>query len=60
MKIFIVAIGVVIGLIILYFVIKWAVRDALIEAYRSITGKKTAEDLKNEEEYGETVNENKE
>ncbi len=42
-------------LIALYFVIKWAVRTGIKEAYSDITGKKTAEEIQAEEmlkEYG--------
>ncbi len=42
-------------LIALYFVIKWAVRNGIKEAYSDITGKKTAEEIQAEEmlkEYG--------
>lgn len=34
----------VIILIALYFIIKWAVKSGVKEAYKDITGKKTAED----------------
>ena len=34
----------IIVLITLYFVIKWAVKNGIKEAYRDITGKKTDED----------------
>ncbi|MBO4866638.1 MAG: hypothetical protein J5582_08715 [Ruminococcus sp.] len=34
----------VIVLISLYFVIKWAVKNGITEAYRAITGRDTAED----------------
>lgn len=33
-------------LIALYFVIKWAVKNGIKEAYSAITGKKTDEDIK--------------
>lgn len=33
-------------LIALYFVIKWAVKNGMKEAYSAITGKKTDEDIK--------------
>ena len=38
-------------LIALYFVIKWAVKNGIKEAYSAITGKKTDEDIQNEKEY---------
>lgn len=40
-------------LIALYFVIKWAVRNGIKEAYRAITGEKTNEDIQNEKELKE-------
>ena len=40
-------------LISLYFVIKWAVRNGIKEAYRAITGEKTNEDIQNETELKE-------
>ena len=40
-------------LIALYFVIKWAVKNGIKEAYRAITGEKTNEDLQNEKELVE-------
>ena len=35
----------IIELIALYFVIKWAVKNGIKEAYKNITGKKLSEDL---------------
>lgn len=43
----------IIILIALYFVIKWAVKNGIKEAYRAITGEKTNEDLQNEKELEE-------
>ena len=43
----------IIILIALYFVIKWAVRNGIKEAYRAITGEKTNEDIQNEKELEE-------
>ena len=40
-------------LIALYYVIKWAVKNGIKEAYRAITGEKTNEDIQNEEELKE-------
>ena len=40
----------IIILIALYYVIKWAVKNGIKEAYRAITGEKTNEDLQNENE----------
>jgi len=36
-------------LIVGYFVVKWAVKNGIKEAYRDITGNKTEEDLKLEQ-----------
>ena len=43
----------IIILIALYYVIKWAVRNGIKEAYRAITGEKTDEDIQNEKELEE-------
>ena len=43
----------IIILIALYYVIKWAVRNGIKEAYRAITGEKADEDIQNEEELKE-------
>ena len=43
----------IIILIVLYFVIKWAVKNGIKEAYSAITGKKTDEDVRNEKELKE-------
>ena len=40
----------IIILIALYYVIKWAVRNGIKEAYGAITGEKTDEDIHNEKE----------
>ena len=40
-------------LIALYYVIKWAVRNGINEAYRAIKGEKTNEDIQNEKELEE-------
>lgn len=40
-------------LIALYYVIKWAVKNGIKEAYRAITGEKTNENLQNEKELEE-------
>lgn len=42
----------VIILIALYFIIKWAVKSGVKEAYKDITGKKTAEDTEIEKVFG--------
>lgn len=38
----------IIVLIAFYFIIKWAVKNGMKEAYRDITGKNTADDLEME------------
>ena len=43
----------IIILIALYYVIKWAVKNGIKEAYSAITGEKTNEDLQNEKELEE-------
>ena len=43
----------IIILIALYFVIKWAVKNGIKEAYSYITVKKTEEDVRNEKELKE-------
>ncbi len=43
----------IIILIALYFVIKWAVKNGIKEAYGAVTGKNTAEDIQNEKELKE-------
>ena len=40
-------------LIALYYVIKWAVRNGIKEAYRAITGEKTDEEKKKKKELEE-------
>lgn len=44
----------IIILIALYFVIKWAVKNGIEEAYKNITGKETAED-KEYKKYAESI-----
>ena len=43
-------------LIALYFVIKWAVKNGIKEAYRDITGKVTTEDIEAEQICNEEGN----
>ena len=38
-----------IALLALYFIVKWAVRNGIKEAYRDITGKVTTEDIEEEQ-----------
>ena len=42
----------IIILIALYFIVKWAVKNGVKEAYKDITGKKTVEDIETEKELG--------
>ncbi len=45
----------IIVLVVLYFIIKWAVRNGIKEAYEGITGKETTESIRTKElmkEYG--------
>lgn len=43
----------IIVLIALYFIIKWAVRNGVMEAYKKITGKKTFDDVETEKMLNE-------
>ncbi len=40
-------------LLALYFIVKWAVRNGIKEAYREITGKVTTEDIEEEQIHDE-------
>ena len=40
-------------LLALYFIVKWAVKNGIKEAYRDIKGKVTAEDIETEEIFNE-------
>ena len=40
----------------LYFIIKWAVKNGIKEAYRDITGKVTTEDIEAEQIWNEEGN----
>lgn len=42
----------IIVLIAIYFVVKWAIKNGIKEAYKDITGKKPMEDVKLEKELG--------
>ena len=46
-------------LIALYFVIKWAVKNGIKEAYTEITGKTPAKDIQNEKELNELTDDTK-
>ena len=41
-------------LLALYFIIKWAVKNGIKEAYRDITGKVTTENIEEEQIYDES------
>jgi hypothetical protein len=43
---------VIVLLVVLYFVVKWAVRNGIAEAYTVITGKKTADETEAEKMLG--------
>ena len=43
----------IVALIALYFIVKWAVKNGIKEAYTDITGKKPVKDIQNEEEMKE-------
>jgi hypothetical protein len=47
----------IIVLIVLYFIVKWAVKNGIKEAYEDITGKKPMEDIKLEKQLGLSDNE---
>lgn len=47
---------VLVSLLIAYFIIKWAVKNGIKEAYHDITGKETYEDIKNKEIFNEIKN----
>ena len=40
-------------LLVLYFIVKWAVKNGIKEAYRDIKGKVTTEDIEAEEIFNE-------
>lgn len=42
----------IIVLIAIYFVVKWAIKNGIKEAYKDITGKKPMDDVKLEKELG--------
>lgn len=45
---------VLIILLALYFIVKWAVKNGIKEAYRDITGKVTTENIEEEQIYNES------
>ena len=51
--------GTIIILIALYYVIKWAVKNGIKEAYTDITGKKPVKDIQDEKELNELMDDTK-
>ena len=46
-------------LIALYFIVKWAVKNGIKEAYTDITGKKPVKDIQDEKELNELLDDTK-
>ena len=46
----------IVALIALYFIVKWAVKNGIKEAYTDITGKKPVKDIQDEKELNELMN----
>ena len=49
----------IIILIALYFIVKWAVKNDIKEAYTDITGKKPVKDIQDEKELNELLDDTK-
>ena len=49
----------IIILIALYFIVKWAVKNGIKEAYTDITGKKPVKDIQDEKELNELLDDTK-
>ena len=49
----------IVALIALYFIIKWAVKNGIKEAYTDITGKKPVKDIQDEKELNELMDDTK-
>ena len=45
----------IVALIALYFIVKWAVKNGIKEAYTDITGKKPVKDIQDEKELNELM-----
>lgn len=45
----------IVALIVLYFIVKWAVKNGIKEAYTDITGKKPVKDIQDEKELNELM-----
>ena len=49
----------IVALIALYFIVKWAVKNGIKEAYTDITGKKPVKDTQDEKELNELMDDTK-
>ena len=49
----------IIILIALYFIVKWAVKNGIKEAYTDISGKKPVKDIQDEKEWNELMDDTK-
>ena len=49
----------IVALIALYFIVKWAVKNGIKEAYMDITGKKPVKDIQDEKELNELMDDTK-
>lgn len=45
----------IVALIALYFIVKWAVKNGIKEAYTDITGKKPVKNIQDEKELNELM-----
>lgn len=49
----------IVALIALYFIVKWAVKNGIKEAYTDITGKNPVKDIQDEKELNELMDDTK-
>lgn len=49
----------IVALIALYFIVKWAVKNGIKEAYTDIPGKKPVKDIQDEKELNELMDDTK-
>ena len=49
----------IVALIALYFIVKWAVKNGIKEAYTDITGKKPVKNIQDEKELNELMDDTK-
>ena len=49
----------IVALIALYFIVKWAVKNGIKEAYTDITEKKPVKDIQDEKELNELMDDTK-